>query len=397
MSLDTFGRDYLLLSLRIGKLIDGYIDAYFGPLELSQLVKEEKETSPKLLLKKCKNLHLDLHNQGYIEERVRFLDKMLSAMETSLELVQGKKIPFLEQVFRLYDIKPELIDDSVFHKLAAKMDSLYEGTGTIAERREAIEQRRTISKERVEEVYNRAFKIVKERTHELLGDLLPKSESLSLNFVTDQPWAAYNWYLGNFKSRIDINSDLPPDWSTMLMLASHEGYPGHHTEHATKEQLLYQNEQRFEHCVLIIQAPESVVAEGIGNTGIDLLFSSHERTTIELENLCPDKEEEMDIETLIAQQKIRTEARGLLNNLAIYAHVDGWSDDELVKYALDFGFVQENRVRQQLLFIRNPLWSSYTFNYFFGETLIKKKYGERPSVKDFKTLLTKPVLPSDLA
>lgn len=87
---------------------------------------------------------------------------------------------------------------------------------------------------------------------------------------------------------------------------------------------------------------------------------------------------------------------GFSNNVAIHAHVDGWSDDQLIDYVSSFGFYTKKYIQQQLKFIRHPLWSTYVFTYFIGESLIKKKFGSRPSPKDFETLLTRPILPSDL-
>ena len=45
--LSEFGRDYLFLGLRIGKLIEGYVDAYYGPQELKEKVDHEDKKSPK--------------------------------------------------------------------------------------------------------------------------------------------------------------------------------------------------------------------------------------------------------------------------------------------------------------------------------------------------------------
>ena len=50
--------------------------------------------------------------------------------------------------------------------------------------------------------------------------------------VQDQPWSGYNWYLGNGRSRVDLNTDLPIYAYLLTDLLTHEGYPGHHTEHA---------------------------------------------------------------------------------------------------------------------------------------------------------------------
>jgi len=396
MVLEEFGKNYLLLGLRIGKLIDGYIDAYFGPPELKYTVDKEKPQSPKDLLHKCKTLQKELPNQGFIEERIRFLGKMLGAMETSLEILNGHEIPYLEKVNRLYDIKPELIDDSVFYKVAKELDSIYKGSGSLAERMETILKERVVPENKIEVIFRKACEIVRERTQKLFPGLLPKKEEFTIKIVKNEPWSAYNWYLGNYKSRIDVNTDIPNAWTRILLTAAHEGYPGHHTEHVVKEKLLYIEEQRFEHSIFLIQTPECVIAEGIGNTGLDVLYTPREQVKIGLEELCPDPKKEFSLDALVAESEATKNLRALINNLAIHAHVDGWSDDQLIKYGLDFGFVKEERLRQNLLFIRNPLWSTYVFNYFIGEMLIKKKFGEQPSPDDFKKLLTQPILPSDL-
>ena len=56
MVLIDFGKDFLLLGLRINKIISGFVDAYFGPRELQSIVKNEEIKSPKTLLNSCKKL-----------------------------------------------------------------------------------------------------------------------------------------------------------------------------------------------------------------------------------------------------------------------------------------------------------------------------------------------------
>jgi len=112
MELSDFGKQYLFLGLRINKLIDGYAGSYFGPNDLKHIVDNEQPKSPIELLKSCKYLKEHLSDQGFGEERVKFLKKMLKAMETCLEIKKGIEIPYLEQVKGMYDITPTLIDDS---------------------------------------------------------------------------------------------------------------------------------------------------------------------------------------------------------------------------------------------------------------------------------------------
>ncbi len=395
--LSEFGRDYLVLGLRIGKLIEGYIDAYYGPQELKEKVDNEDKKSPKNLIVTCKNLRKELPNQSFIEERFKFIKRILESMETSLEIISGVEIPFLEQVYRIYDIKPELVDDSVFYNLVEKIDEFYQGSGNLDERLNVVRKRRILTDDKIEESFKKAYRITHELTQELYGNLLAKSEQLKINFVNNEPWSAYNWYLGEYKSRIDINIDVPISLTNILELISHEGYPGHHTERIVKEKLLYHEQQRFEHSILIIPTPGAVISEGLAMVGIDVLFSLDEKVKIALEELCPAIEEEFPLDKLIAEREIFKDLRFLgNNNLAIHAHVDGWTDDQLVKYGSDFGFRTKKSIRQSIKFIRNPIWSTYVFNYSYGADLIRKKYGNRPNPKDFEKLLTRPILPSDL-
>jgi len=341
---------------------------------LKEIVDKEQPSSPKNLLSICDSLQQDLPNQGFTDNRIKFLNKMLGAMETSLNVANGKNIPYLEQVNKFYDIKPELVDDSIFYKAAEKLDELYSGNGSLSERLNTLEKQRTIPVERFEETYNHAFKILQTRTKEIFPDLLPNSEEIKVKIVKNQPWLANTIYLGNFKSQIELNADIPTDWKKVLNLASHEGYPGHHTEFSIKEKSLYLEEQQFEHCLLSYQIPKLVVSEGIAVTAIDVLFSPREIVKLGLEEICPNLKTEYSIDALVTEYRAEREVIfALSNNLAFHAHIDGWSDEELVKYGLNFGIFPENNIIQRLKFIRHPIGSTYAFNYYVGEMLIKKK------------------------
>ena len=77
--------------------------------------------------------------------------------------------------------------------------------------------------------------VLRERTQALVP--LPADEEFALELVAGEPWSAFNYYLGRHRSRIVVNTDLPFSGAEIVHLAAHEGYPGHHTEHATKEEL----------------------------------------------------------------------------------------------------------------------------------------------------------------
>ena len=85
--LSEFGQEYLLLGLRIGKLIEGYIDAYYGPQKLKEKVDKEDKKSPNVLIEACKNLQRKLPDKSFIDERFNFINKILESMTTSLKIL----------------------------------------------------------------------------------------------------------------------------------------------------------------------------------------------------------------------------------------------------------------------------------------------------------------------
>jgi hypothetical protein len=394
--IDEFGKDYLLLALRIGKHIDGYVDSYFGPATLKNVVDAEEISSPKKLLAACKYLLNILEEQDFTKKRVNFLRKMLRAMETSIRLQTGNNIPYKEQIRRLHDIEPQLIDDSYFHQIAQELLEAYEGSGTLEEKMRIIRAKRKIPKEKVVLSFQKSIEFVAERTNELFPNLLPEDEKVTINKVSKKFYGVKDCYLGNFKSRIDVNLDHEYYWTSVFRIAAHEGYPGHHVEQTLKDLFLYQTKGMFEHCVCLIPSPKRVIYEGVGDIAMNVLYSYEEGARKAYELLCPNSSKEDGIESLIKQWRAGYKAIGLWTNLSYHAHVDGWNEEKLIKYGTQFGYHTKKELEWYLDFILNPLTATYSFCYSTGRQLIEKKFGEHPSPENFKMLLTQPLLPSDL-
>jgi hypothetical protein len=105
MNLSDFGRKFLCLAHRIDKHNKGYVDFYIGPKEIRKIVDNEAIISPSKLLTDCKALQKDLFKQGYDKNRERYLEKMLTAMRTSIEIINGAEIPFKEQFLRSWKFR----------------------------------------------------------------------------------------------------------------------------------------------------------------------------------------------------------------------------------------------------------------------------------------------------
>ena len=400
--MSKFGIEFLLLALQINKHIKGYVDFYFGPENLRKIVNNEGITSPKELLLDAKTLLKQLGSQGYDKERERYLEKMLIAMRTSIEILNGIEIPIKEQFLKLYDVVLRPVKESELDTLKEEFNVAYGGLGSLEKRMNDLRVRRTVPEGKVFELFKKALNITRERTKEVFVDLLPESEQINIELVKNNnnnkiKWTYYNWYLGNLRSRIDVNPNFNMYWTLFLPAATHEGYPGHHTEFVAKEQRLYRELNQFEHSILLLNSPKLIISEGIAELAVNMLFSYRDQVEISLREFCQDSSKESSFEALIAQGKVKGKMSLYLHNLAYHALIDEWNEERLIQYATTFEIFSQDNIKNRIKLILNPVYSTTAFSYNIGKKLIINKYGEFPSVKNFRDLLINPILPSDLA
>jgi len=401
MKLSEFGRKFLRLALHIDKHNKGYVDFYIGPKKISKIVDNEVITSPNNLLSDCKTLQKDLFKQGYDKKRERYLEKILTAMRASIELLNGVKIPFKEQFLSFYDVTLQPVNESELDNLKEELNQAYGGLGSLEKRMNDLRVRRTVPEGNVFELFKKSLNITRERTKEIFEDLLPKKERIFINLVksnkiNDVKWAYYNWYLGNFRSRIDVNPNYNMYWTILLSGAAHEGYPGHHMEFSIKELKLYRELNQFEHSFLLLNSPKIIISEGLADIAANMLFSYRDLAEIGLQNFCPDASKEDSLETLTKQYRLKGKMSLFWYNLAYHTLIDKWRKESLIQYATSFEIFSLDTIKNQLKLMLNPVHSTTVFSYNLGRSLIINKYGEFPSVKNFQNLLVNPILPSDL-
>jgi hypothetical protein len=399
MKLSEFGTRFLRLALRIDKHIKGYVDFYIGPKKLREIVDNEVITSPDKLLTDCKSLQKDLFKQGYNNDREKYLEKNLIAMRTSIEDLNGIEIPFKEKFLRLYDVVLQPVNESELDNLKEEFNAAYGGLGSLEKRMSDLRVQRTVPEGKVYKLFKKALNITRKRTKELFVNFLPQKEKIVLELVKNNDgvkWAYYNWYLGNYCSRIEVNPNYNMYWTAFLFAAAHEGYPGHHTEFIIKEQRLYRELNHFEHSILLLHSPKLILSEGIADIAVNVLFSNQEAVEISLQELCTDSSNEVSLEIMMAQNKIKGKITLFWYNFAYHALIDKYNDEELMRYGTNFEIVSKENLRNQLKRISTPSCSKNAFMYNLGSNLIINKYGEFPSVKHFRNLLVNPLLPSDL-
>jgi hypothetical protein len=399
---DAVARDYLLLALRLDQHVPGTVDGYFGPADLKAQVDLEQLRPPARLAEDAAGLRDRLAAEVPEPDRRHWLDLQLVALEALARTTAGESVPYLELVTRCFAFTPRRRPPERFEAAAAHLDALLPGGGPLAERLKAEDEAWTVPPERVQAVVEALVPRYRRRAADLYG--LPEGEDLRVGLVRNQPWTGYNWYDGGYRSRVDINLDLPLRLPGLVGVTAHETYPGHHLEHALKERILVEELGRLEASVLLINTPECLISEGLANVGKDIALPPDDRAEllVELASLAgvPLASDAGALRAAAARQGSVSEARGILEesrvNAALMLHEDGRPRAEVRAFLVEAGRVAEDSVDKRLEFIEHPLWRTYVFVYSEGETLLRRwlegvPEPERPA--RFGRLLREPLTP----
>ena len=179
-------------------------------------------------------------------------------------------------------------------------------------------------------------------------------------------------------------------------LMAHEGYPGHHTEHSSKEARLVRELGWFEHSLQLINAPECLVSEGIAVNALSAVMTPAEvgewlrGELAELAGIAPDA-----VDAALRLAHARESLSGVSGQAALMLHEDGAPEREVLDFLRHYSASSEERARKSLAFIAHPTFRAYIFNYSAGDRLIRGAL-ERGAVT-FGQLLSEPLTPADLA
>ena len=388
------------LVLALGEHDADYVDAYYGPAESKKQAAAEKKPLEEIA-REAADLRTALGQSTAPELRREYLNKQLSALETRVRIVKGERMNFDEEARALSDVTPPSFPDAHFDKLLEKLEARLPGTGPLWQRLQEWRKRFLIPKEKLDSVFQLAIKECRARTRAHIR--LPPNESFTVEYVTDKPWSGYNWYKGNYRSVIQVNTDLPSYIDRAVDLAAHEGYPGHHVYNALLEKNLVRDRGWIEFSVYPLFSPQSLIAEGSANYGKDVVFTKAERWNFEKEVLWPAAGlDPSRLEEFYAVQEM-TKALSYAGNEAARRLVNGEIDAGaaavwLQKYTL----VDEKRAQQRVKFIQR--YRSYVINYNLGEDMVRAYIEKRGGSdahpekrwREFEALLSSPLLPSAL-
>lgn len=402
-NLDALAQDYIRLVLEVGEHEPGYVDAYYGPAELAEQAKANLRSVPDLKTEAERLLAAVQAAATPSEDplhakRARFLAAQLKAVRTRLDMIEGKRLPFAEEAESLFGIRPTVQPLSDFDPILANLEKLIPGEGLLHERVDAFRKQYTIPTDKLGAVMRAATAECKRRTAEHIK--LPEGEQFTLAFVTDKPWSGYNWYKGNATSHIEVNADLPVFIDRAVDLGCHEGYPGHHAFNMLLEEKLAKQRGWQEFTVYPLYSPQSFIAEGSANFGIDLAFPNDERLKFEQETLYPLAGLDPSTAPALSEFQKLTEALAPARYTIAAEYLAGNIDRETaIALSQKYQLMTRGHAERGVRFI--DTYRSYVINYGLGKQMVRdhvNAIGPNPHARwqRMEHILSEPTLPTDL-
>ncbi len=401
--IDETAEQYVFLVLALGEHDSAYVDAYYGPAEWQKSVKEKPMALSKII-QVAQLLQGVLKDEASEDEMVKlrlsYLQAQLGSLSARASMLAGNvDYDFDQQSKALYDTQAPHYELKEFEKILKQLESLIPGEQTLSERVELFQQQFEIPKDKLKLVFDEAIKACRERTKQFVQ--LLDNENFTLEFVSDKPWSGYNWYKGNAFSLIQVNTELPIYISRAVDLGCHEGYPGHHTYNGLLEAELYNKRGWVEYSVYPLFSPQSLIAEGSANYGIEMAFPGEQKSDYEKKVLFPLAGLDPALSEKYSEFSKLSEKLSYAGNEVARLYMNKKINAKEAQAMLQqYALMSEKRAAQRVKFFDS--YGAYVINYNWGKDLVKNWVEAGPDQtqagrwKRFAKLLSSPRLPSTL-
>ena len=406
-TMNSLGERYVRLVLAMGQHDADYVDAYYGPPAWKQEVDAQKLPLTDIR-SRADALARDINgapmpaSAGELERlRRQYLSRQLEALRARAVMLSGTKMTFDEESKALYDAVAPHHTEAEFARVLSELSAKLPGDGPLLDRYETFRNRFVIPRDRLDATFKAAIDGCRERT--LKHITLPAGESFTVEYVTGKSWSGYNWYQGNYRSLIQVNTELPIYADRAIDLACHEGYPGHHVYNALLEKHLVRDRGWVEFSVYPLFSPQSLIAEGTANFGIEVAFPRAERLDFERRIIFPAAGLDPSGVTQYYDVLALVDRLSYAGNEAARQYLNGQIDaSAAAEWLVKYGLYSRARAEQRVRFIDQ--YRSYVINYNLGKDLIARYIESRGGTPadperrwaEFEGLLSSPRLPSNL-
>jgi len=387
--------EYLKLGLRFDRVVDGFVDAYTGDPALKQQVADEPQPDPADLSRQAAALSAEVSQTDLDAARAAFLTAHLDALAVAGRRLAGLEMSFIDEVQSYFQVRIEEIATDVYAHAHDEISDLLGGTGPLDERLAALRATEACPPELVEQAVRTVAAALRERVVGPTG-LSELPEHIDFEIARDVAWSGFNYYLGDFASRVAVNADIGHRMSQFGVLVAHECYPGHHTEHCRKEDLLVRRGGQAEHTIFLVNTPQCLMAEGLGDLALTAAVGpGWGRWLAEvLDGVGPSFDPDLAEAVEVASRPLNT----VRQNAAILLHDRGADPEDVIAYQRRWSLASEEQARQRLRFMTDPLWRAYTSTYVEGDRLLRPWLEARDpgtsALQRFQRLLDEPLTPA---
>ena len=407
-ALNAVAEPYVKLVLAMASHDPDYVDAYYGPshwrteVETVRRPLDAIDAEAATLLDALATMPPSDDADPLVGLRHGYLTRQLEALRARVEMLQGRSFTFDQESMALYDAVAPHGDIASFERAINELGERLPGTGPVVERFDAFRNQFIIPRERLDATFQAAIAGGRDRTRAHIE--LPADERFTVEYVTDKSWSGYNWYQGGYRSLIQVNTDLPIFIDRAIDLACHEGYPGHHVYNALLEKHLVRDRGWVEFSVYALFSPQSLIAEGTANFGIDVAFPRAERIEFARRVIFPaadlDGARAEEYEDVLAL----ADRLSYAGNEAARRYIDGEIDrDTAAEWLERYALYAPARARQRVRFVEQ--YRSYVINYNLGKDMVRRHiealgghaFDSARRWQLFEELISSPRLPSSLA
>jgi hypothetical protein len=374
---------YLELGLRLGRHADELVDSYYGPDEIARRVAEEELRDPRALAEGAAELLADVGEDPWLAGQVR-------ALGATARRLAGEELSYVEEVELVFGIPPRRGDEADFREAHRRLDDALPGTGGVAARYRAWFEKTTIPVALLEQAVHDTADELRGRTRAAVG--LPDGEGVEIEFVTDKPWLGYAHYLGDLRTRISINTELPLAAGDLVHLTSHEIYGGHHTHRVWQETELVRGQGAVERTLDLLWSPEAVLSEGIAEVGPDVVAPDEaELAASVLGRLGLEYDAELGARIADARRQLAAVSA----TTSMLLHVDGATPDEAREFAAEWSLQPQARIDKVVENLVSRPVPGYVHCYWQGRELVER-YARRDPAR-LRELMTSRLRPADLS
>ena len=401
--LNYLAENYVRLGLTIGLYDADFVDAYYGPDSLKPAISKSSIFPKDSLLNLVTELRTSLKNSteklnDSSKVRARWMSQQLLAFDRRIRIYSGEFKTFDEESKELFGISAPVYPEEHYKLLLDTLNQLLPGKGTVQDRFQNLANRFIIPENKLDTIFKTTIAEARKSTKAYYS--LPETETFTIEYVKDKPWSGYNWYKGNYTSLIQINTDTRIFIERAIDVGSHESYPGHHVYNMLLEKNLYQDKGWVEISLYPLFSPQSFIAEGSANYGIDLVFPGDKKIRFAKEKLLPLAGLDTTFigiyfKSLAIRGKLnyaRNEAaRGIVNQTM--------NDQQALDWLMNYCLYNKETALKSISFIKK--YRSYVINYNYGQDLVRNyiELNEKDPKKRwevFGKLLSNPVLPEKL-